>query len=417
MNILVIGSGGRENAICRKIKQSQKLNDLYTLPKNSVFEKFSENLDINPNDFEGISKLCQDKKIELVVVGPEDPLSRGVSDYLISKGIKVFGPKLKGAVLESSKQVAKEFMFRNYIPTAEFKIFYDSNYAKEYINGLARFPVVIKADGLCSGKGVRVCKDLNEAVKAVEDFMEKRIFGSSGMKIIVEEYLSGKECSVMCFVDGKKYLMMPLSRDHKRLKDDNDGPNTGGMGAVAPIDVDKETLGRIEEDIIWRFMEAVIRERIDYRGVIYFGIMLTEDGPKVLEFNVRFGDPETQAVLGLIDDDIVDIFYEVALGEIKRTSIKMKKQNSVCVVLSAEGYPENPVKGDEIFGLDKIDPDVDVYYAGVRYENGRYFTNGGRVLNLVGYGDTAESARKKVYENISRINFRGMHYRKDIGLL
>ncbi len=416
MNVLLIGSGGREHAILWKIKQSLLLKNLFTLPKNSVFAKFSKNFDIQMNDFESIYKLCNENKIDLVIVGPEEPLAKGISDYLSAKNINVFGPKIKGAILEASKQVAKEFMYRNYIPTADFKIFFDSEYAKEYLKKNEKFPVVIKADGLCAGKGVRVCYNLEEAYGCIKDFMEDRIFGSSSMKVIIEEYLEGRECSVLCFVDGKRYLMMPISKDHKRLMDGDKGPNTGGMGAIAPLELEKEILRQIEEDIIWRFMEAIIRERIDYRGVIYFGLMITKDGPKVLEFNVRFGDPETQAILPLLEEDLLELCYNVSLGKIEKASLKIKKEKSVCVVLASSGYPLNPRKGDEIKGLENVDSDIIVFHAGTKYEDGRYFTNGGRVLNIVGFGENFEKAREKVYSNISKINFTGMYFRKDIGI-
>lgn len=414
MNVLVIGNGAREHAICWKIKKSPLLKKLYTIGYNSAFATFSENVAIDASDFQSVVKLCKEKEIDLVIVGPEDPLSKGISDYLVANGIKVFGPRLKGAVLESSKQIAKEFMFRNYIPTAGFKIFYDSSYAKEYIRKLNNFPIVIKADGLCRGKGVRIAKTCEEAFEAVEDFMERRIFGSSGMKIIVEDYLKGKECSVMCMVDGKRYLMLPISQDYKRLKDNNEGPNTGGMGSYAPLNLSKETLREIEEDVIWRFMEAIIKERIDYRGVIYFGLMLTDKGPYVLEFNVRFGDPETQSIMGLIDDDLLELFYEVSIGEIKRTSIKTNNLKGLCVVIASSGYPDKIVKGDEIIGMDKVDDDLVIFYAGVRVESGKYYTDGGRVLNLVCYGNDFSLMREKVYGNIGKIRFSGMQYRKDI---
>ncbi|MBP7795406.1 MAG: phosphoribosylamine--glycine ligase [Elusimicrobiales bacterium] len=416
MNVLVIGSGGREHAICLKLKESNNLKSLYTVPKNSVFERFSKNIDLSPDDFEGIKDLCIAEKIDLVVVGPEDPLSAGISDYLISKGINVFGPCLKGAVLESSKQLAKEFMDRNYIPTAKFKVFYDFRCAKKYIAELQKFPVVIKADGLCAGKGVRICNNIDEANTAIEDFMEKRIFKGSGMKVIVEECLKGKECSVLALVDGKRYLLLPVARDHKRLNDGNTGPNTGGMGAVCPVDLSTNDIKKIEEEIITNFMNGIRKERIDYRGVIYFGIMMTEDGPKLLEFNVRFGDPETQAILPLVEDDLLDIFYKVASGKLDREKINLKNKYSVCVVLSAKGYPQNPLKGDEISGLDSIDKDITIFYSGIRIENGRYFTSGGRVLSLVGLGDSVDEARRKVYNNIKKIKFEGMHFRTDIGL-
>ena len=416
MNVCVIGGGAREHALCVKIKESSHLGKLFTIGNNPAFKEISINFELNPNDFESVLKLCKENNIELVVVGPEDPLSKGIADYLLANGIKVFGPKLKGAVLESSKQVAKEFMYRNYIPTAEFKIFYDSTYAKEYIYGLNKFPVVIKADGLCAGKGVRICSNIDEAIKTVEDFMEKRVFGTSSMKIVIEEFIKGKECSVLCFVDGKRYLMLPLARDHKRLNDGDTGPNTGGMGAISPLNLSSEVMRQIEEDIVWRFMEAIIREKIDYRGVIYFGLMVGVDGPKVLEFNVRFGDPETQAIIPLIDEDILKIFNEVASGNLSLTSIKIKKLNSVCVVLASKGYPENPIKGDEISGLDRVDKDVSVFFAGVSFKDEKYYTNGGRVLSVVTAQKTMEEARNKVYDNITRISFKDMHYRKDIGL-
>ncbi|MCX7642155.1 MAG: phosphoribosylamine--glycine ligase, partial [Elusimicrobiales bacterium] len=272
-----------------------------------------------------------------------------------------------------------------------------------------------KADGLCSGKGVVICRDYNEAYNTLDSFMNKHIFGSSGMKVVIEEYLEGKEASVLCFVDSKRYLMLPVSRDYKRLFDGNLGPNTGGMGAIAPIDLDEKTLKEIEEDIVWRFMEAIIRERIDYKGVIYFGLMLTEDGPKVLEFNVRFGDPETQAIIPLIDDDLLEIIFEVASGNIRRSQIKVKKLKSICVVISCDSYPTSTSKDVEIFGINDIDNDVIIFHAGTKFENGKYYTNGGRILNVVGLDYSFDKAKEKVYRNISKIKFNGIHYRKDIG--
>lgn len=415
MNVLVIGSGGREHAICWKLLQSPLIKKLYTLPQNTSFSTFSQNLSIDMLDFETILDFIKSNDIDLVIVGPEMPLAKGIADK-IKKEVKVFGPILKGAVLESSKQVAKEFMHRNYIPTADFQIFYDFNYAIEYLKKADKYPIVIKADGLCAGKGVRICQNYDEAYTALDDFMNKHIFGSSGMKVIIEDYLEGKEASLLCFVDGKRYLMLPVARDYKRLLDNNEGPNTGGMGSIAPVELDKNILKQIEEDIVWRFMEAIIRERIDYRGVIYFGLMITKDGPKVLEFNVRFGDPETQAILPLIDDDLLEIIDEVASGQIKRTSIKISNKKSICVVVSSNVYPYKSSTDIEINGLEKIDKDVLVFHAGTKFKNDKYFTNGGRILNVVAVGDSFEDARKRVYENISKLNFDGIYYRKDIGM-
>lgn len=415
MNVLIIGSGGREHAICWKILQSPLIKKLYTLPQNTSFSTFSQNLSIDMLDFETILDFIKSNDIDLVIVGPEMPLSKGISDKL-RRDVMVFGPTLKGAVLESSKQVAKEFMHRNYIPTADFQIFYDFNYAIEYLKKADKYPIVIKADGLCAGKGVRICRSYDEAYTALDDFMNKHIFGSSGMKVIVEEYLEGSEASLLCFVDGKKYLMLPLARDYKRLLDNNQGPNTGGMGSISPIELDKNILKQIEEEIVWRFMDAIIKERIDYRGVIYFGLMITKDGPRVLEFNVRFGDPETQSLLPLIEDDLLKIIYEVASGDIKKSSIKIANKKSVCVVVSSNVYPYKSSTGIDIKGLEKIDKDVLVFHAGTKFENNKYFTNGGRILNVVAVGDSFEDARKRVYENISKLNFDGIYYRKDIGM-
>lgn len=416
MNVLIIGNGGRENSLCWKVKQSPILKKLYTIPLNSSFSVFSQNYDIDMLDFDNISDFVKQNNIDIVVVGPELPLSKGIADKLRSQNIKVFGPGLKGAVLESSKQVAKEFMHRNYIPTADFKIFYDFDYAVNYIKNIDKYPIVIKADGLCAGKGVRICRSYEEAYETLDDFMNKHIFGSSGMKVVIEEYLDGVEASLLCFVDGERYLILPLARDYKRLLDNNDGPNTGGMGSIAPVEIDKAVLKQIEEDIVWRFMDAIIRERIDYRGVIYFGLMLTKNGPRVLEFNVRFGDPETQAILPLIDDDLLEIIDEVSSGQIKRTSIKIANKKSVCVVVASNTYPYKSSTGIEINGLEKVDKDVLVFHAGTRFENSKYYTNGGRILNFVALGNSFEEARKKVYENISKISFDGMYFRKDIGI-
>lgn len=415
MNVLVIGSGGREHAICWKIRQSPHLKNLYTLPANSTFARFSQNLNIDILDFDTIVDFCKKNSIDLVVVGPELPLSKGIASKLRSFGIRVFGPGLKGSILESSKQVAKEFMYRNYIPTADFMIFYDFDYAVEVLRKREKYPVVIKADGLCAGKGVRICKSFEDVYSTLDDFMNKRIFGSSGMKVIVEDYLEGKEASVLCFVDGKRYLMLPVARDYKRLNDNDEGPNTGGMGSISPVDIEKQVMDDIEENIVWRFMDAIIKEGIDYRGVIYFGLMLTSNGAKVLEFNVRFGDPETQAILPLLEDDLLEIFFEVSDGAIKRHSLRIKNMKSVCVVVAGAGYPLKSSIGIEIKGLENIDDDVIVFHAGTKYEDGKYYTNGGRILNVVATSLDFTSAREKVYNNISKIYFDGMHYRKDIG--
>ncbi|NLI10963.1 MAG: phosphoribosylamine--glycine ligase [Elusimicrobia bacterium] len=413
MNILVVGGGAREHALCKKLKQSAKTEKLLQIPYSKAISEIADSREISSLDFEKIGSLCSDEKIDLAVIGPEEPLSKGIADFLEKKGVKVFGPKLRGAVLESSKQVAKEFMNRHYIPTADFKIIYDSSYAKEYLKEKNKYPVVIKADGLAAGKGVRICFNEEEAFSAVEDFMEKRIFGSSGSKIIIEEFLEGTECSVMAIVDGKTFAMLPVSMDHKRLRDGDEGPNTGGMGAVAPVKLSAEMTDEIKNEILWRFITGIVTEKIDYRGVIYAGLMITKNGPKVLEFNCRFGDPETQVLLELIDEDMGEIFMSAACGSLIKEELNIKNMYSACIVLSAQGYPENPRKGDEISGLEKCS--VSVFHAGTKFENGKYFTNGGRVLSVCALGKDLKEALDKAYKGAEEINFSGKHFRKDIG--
>lgn len=415
MNILVIGNGAREHAICWKLKQSPKAKKLFQLPYSKAISEIANSLEIGALEFEKIAELCKKESIDLVVVGPEEPLSRGISDFLEKNGVKVFGPRMRGSILEASKQVAKEFMSRHYIPTADFKIVYDSSYAREYIREKKSYPVVIKADGLAAGKGVRICKNESEAFEAIEDFMEKKIFGASGSKIIIEEFLEGWECSVMAIVDGNTFTMLPVSMDHKRLKDGDEGPNTGGMGAVCPVELDAEMFDEIKNEVLWRFITGIVTEKIDYRGVIYAGLMITKKGPKVLEFNCRFGDPETQAILPLVDEDMAQLFYDAACGgKLEKEHVNLKNGACACIVLSAQGYPENPRKGDEITGLETTD-DVEIFHAGTKYENGRYITSGGRVLSVSAIGANLSEAIEKAYKKAEEIKFSGKHFRRDIG--
>ncbi len=416
MNILVIGAGAREHALCAKLKESPQTAKLFQLPYSKAISEIADSRDIAALDFEKIAAFCLDEKIDLVVAGPEEPLCKGISDFLEKKGIKVFGPKLRGAVLESSKQVAKEFMNRHYIPTADFKIIYDFSYAKEYIKERNKYPIVVKADGLAAGKGVRICFNENEAIAAAQDFMEKRIFGCSGSKIVIEEFLEGWECSVMAVVDGKTFTMLPVSMDHKRLLDSDKGPNTGGMGAICPVKLKEELLDEIKNEILWRFITGIVTEKIDYRGVIYAGLMITKNGPKVLEFNCRFGDPETQAVLPLLNEDLAGLLYDAACGgKLQKEEAEVKSGACACVVLASSGYPENPRKGDEISGLEK-EEGINIFHAGTKFENGKYYTAGGRVLTVSALGENHSAALALAYKKAERINFEGKHYRKDIGL-
>ncbi|OGS51488.1 MAG: phosphoribosylamine--glycine ligase [Elusimicrobia bacterium RIFOXYB2_FULL_62_6] len=416
MNVLLIGSGGREHALAWKLRQSPRLKELHAIPGSAAIAELAACPAIAQNDFDAIREYALDKKIDLVVIGPEEPLAKGLGDILALAGLKVFGPSQKGAMLEASKQFAKEFMRRHQLPTADFQILYDAAFAREKIGLNKKYPVVIKADGLAAGKGVRICKDEAQALEAVSDFMEKRIFGFSGSKVLMEEHLSGREISVMALTDGESYLMLPVARDHKRLLDGDAGPNTGGMGAVAPVDPGPAVMETVKNEILQRFVDGVKKDRIPFRGVIYAGLMLTAAGPKLLEFNVRFGDPETQALLPLLDCDLLELLKACADGNLAGKTAPVHGGACAAIVLSAKGYPENPEKGKEIGGLGEVPADAVVFHSGTRKTGGRFVTGGGRVLSVAARAATAEEARKKAYAAVEKIKFAGMHYRKDIGL-
>lgn len=415
MNVLLIGSGGREHALAWKIKQSPLLGKLHCIPGSAAIAELASCPEIGQEDHDGILAYCLSEGVELVVVGPEAPLAGGLSDFLVSKGIKVFGPSRKGAMLEASKQFAKEFMDRNDIPTADFSVLYSAQAAREKIAALESYPVVIKADGLAAGKGVRICANAGEALSAVGDFMEKRLFGASGSKVVLEEFLTGREASVMALIDGESALLLPVSRDHKRLLDGDRGPNTGGMGAVCPVDLPEEAMEAVSSEIIQRFLDGIKREKISFRGVIYAGIMLTPKGPKVLEFNVRFGDPETQVLMPVIKSDILPLLAACAGGKLEGRELEVADGACVTIVAAAAGYPDSPEKGKQITGI--FSPgEAQVFHAGTSWKDGAYVTSGGRVLAVTARGQDAASAREKAYSALAAIKFEGMQYRKDIGL-
>lgn len=416
MNVLLIGSGGREHALAWKIRQSPQLGKLHAIPGSAAMKSLADCHPIAIDDFERIHACCLAKKIELVVVGPEAPLAGGISDFLTAKGVKVFGPSQKGAMLEASKQFAKEFMGRNSIPTASFSILYSADFAREKIKENRKYPVVIKADGLAAGKGVRICANEEEALGAVSDFMEKRIFGAAGSKVVMEEFMTGREASVLALVDGSSFLLLPVARDHKRLKDGDEGPNTGGMGAVCPVEIAAPDLEIIKKEILQRFVDGVKKEQIPFCGVVFAGIIFTPDGPRVLEFNCRFGDPETQAIMPLIKGDLLSLLKACADGKLAGKELEISAQACVSVVLAAGGYPENPEKGKEITGLYKVPAGALVFHAGTQKLDDGFVTSGGRVLSVTAAGATLEEARRKAYEAVLKINFDGMQYRKDIGL-
>lgn len=409
MKVLIVGSGGREDAIAYKVMQSRLISKLYCIPGNGGMAKKGEIIEGKLDD---IPKISKDIGIDFIIVGPEAPLVEGIVDRCRLYNIPVFGPDARGAQLEGSKIFAKNFMKKNNIPTADFYV--TSNY-EDAIGYIERYGLkAIKADGLAGGKGVVIPSDLESARDALYKFMVERTLGKSGEKVVLEDILVGREVSCFIITDGKDYILLPSAQDYKRAYDGNLGPNTGGMGSVAPIAISEEIEKKIKERIIERTLEGLKRENIDYRGVIYFGLMLVDRDPYVLEYNVRLGDPETQAIMPLIEDDLLELFYEAVVSGLPRLDIRLKPLYSCCVVLASKGYPGHYETGKEISGLDDV-CDCIVFHAGTKLIDNRFYTSGGRVLNIVGLGETIESARNKAYECISKIGFENMFYRKDIG--
>jgi len=418
MKILVIGSGGREHALVWKIAQSPKVDKIYCAPGNAGTAGLAENVDLKAEDVSGLKKFARDKKIDLTVVGPEAPLVAGIVNQFEKEGLRIFGPRSEAAAIEGSKVFSKQFMVKYEIPTAASAIFSDPNEALDYIDQIGA-PLVVKADGLAAGKGVVVCQTKQEAVAAVKLIMEKKEFGKAGDKVIIEECLIGEEVSILAFTDGKSIIPLASSQDHKRVFDNDEGPNTGGMGAYSPAPIVTE---RLMEEIyllvLKPFVSGMQEEGIVYKGVIYAGVMVTKKGPLVLEFNARFGDPETQPILMRMKGDIVPIFEAIIDGKLDDRLIEWDEKAAVCVVLAAGGYPGHYEKGIPIEGLDRIDQleNVVVFHAGTKLESSKQIvTNGGRVLGVTALGGSIKFAIKKAYQAVDMLHFKGMHYRKDIG--
>ncbi|MCK9227873.1 MAG: phosphoribosylamine--glycine ligase [Syntrophorhabdaceae bacterium] len=418
MNVLVIGSGGREHALSWKIAQSKDIKKLYCTPGNGGISDVAECHDINATDITGLMDFARNMKIDLVVVGPENPLAEGIVDAFQKKGIPIFGPVAQGAAIEASKIFSKELMRESSVPTAPFRVFDDYERAREYIEA-RQAPFVIKANGLCAGKGAYVIKDLAEAGPVLKELMVNRIYGDAGRKVVIEEFLPGIEASYLAFADGNTIVPMPASQDHKPLLDNDLGPNTGGMGAYTPIPFIDDDLDReIRETIMLRTIEAMRNKGIPYKGVLYGGLMFSGGRPYVIEFNARFGDPETQPIIFKMKSDLLPVLVACVEGKLNDIEeIVWKDGVSICVVLASGGYPEKPEKGKAIRGLDKLAgrDDVMVFHAGTKKVNDRYITSGGRVLGVTAIGPTYDDAIKKVYEAVTVIEFDGMFYRKDIG--
>jgi phosphoribosylamine---glycine ligase len=419
MNVLLIGSGGREHAIALKISQSRELNKLYCSPGNPGTENIATNVSMSINDNQSVLNFCNNNKIDLVVIGPEQPLVDGLADYLRNSRIKVFGPSAKAAQIESSKIFAKKIMNDAGVPTTKYMEFSDTqlNQTKDYLN-TAIYPLVIKADGLAAGKGVLICNNKSEADSAVKNIFEEKIFGKSGNKIIIEEFLVGEEASIFAVTDGTNSVCLPAAQDHKRIGDGDTGKNTGGMGAYAPAPIiTKELQSRIDAEIIKPTLKQMRETDNKFVGCLYAGLMITESGPKVIEFNCRFGDPETQVVLPILDGDFLQLLYSAADGDLDKNSVKYSGGSSVCVVAASKGYPDNYKKGFEISGLDLFDDDIIVYHAGTKKDKNKIMTTGGRVLGVTSVikNYDLKFAQQKAYNAIKKISFEGMYYRKDIG--
>lgn len=413
MNVLILGSGGREHALAWKCAKSQLLKKLYAAPGSDAIAELAECIPLDILNAEAVATFCAKKKIELVIIGPEAPLASGVADGLRKAGLKVFGPGKAAARLEYSKAYSKEFMKRHDIPTAKFEVFTEAYMARSAAEA-KKLPLVVKADGLAAGKGVFVCKTTNEALGAVTELMDQKILGEAGQTVIIEDGLTGPELSVLFFCDGKDYRLLPAARDHKRLKDNDEGPNTGGMGVFAPAPVDATLMERIKTEVLDRVMKGLAADKLDYRGLLYAGLMLTPDGPKLLEFNCRFGDPETQALLPLLESDLVELASACADQKLSSVQVKTKPGACVCVSVASPGYPASATKNLPISGLGKESKDVIVFHAGTKKTGNDWVTNGGRVLGVTALGADLAQARAKAYAALSKIKFEGMQFRTDI---
>jgi phosphoribosylamine--glycine ligase len=416
MKVLVIGGGGREHALVWKIRQSPKVDKVYCAPGSDGIGELAELVPLAPEALEGLADFAAREKIDLTVVGPELPLTLGLADLFAARGLKVFGPGREAARLEGSKVFAKELLRENGIPTADFKVFDDAEKAAAYVDRHA--PCVVKADGLAAGKGVTVCSTAGEARGAVEDIMVRKVFGAAGERVVVEEVLTGEEASFMALVDGDHFLPLASSQDHKRVRDGDEGPNTGGMGAYSPAPVVTARLQeRIETEVLVPLLEGLKRRKIRYRGVLYVGLMVTSAGPKVLEFNVRFGDPECQPLMMRLQTDLVPLLEATVAGQLGSVRAAWKEGAAACVVLCARGYPGAYEKGDEIEGLEELYgwSRGFVFHAGSTRKNGRWLTAGGRVLGVTAVGDGIREAVEEAYRAVEKVRWRGMHYRRDIG--
>jgi len=417
MKVLVVGGGGREHALVWKINQSRSVGKIFCAPGNPGVSKMAECVDISSDDTQALIRFAKKENIDLTVVGPEIPLVNGIVDVFEANDLKIFGPTKKAAEIEGSKVFSKYLLDKYKIPTADCIVFDNYDEAAKYLNEVS-YPTVIKADGLAAGKGSIICPNKSEALTALEEIMVKKIFGESGKKIIVEEFMVGEEASIIALVDGENIAYFSPSQDHKAIFDGDKGPNTGGMGAYAPAPIiTMELLEQIHEEVMQPTVNAMTREKRPYRGFLYAGLMITRQGPKVVEFNCRLGDPETQVLLPLYEGDLVDEMYRIAHGKSISSKMQISDKWAMCVVMAAGGYPGAYDKGQEIFGLaHDFGKGVEVFHAGTKFDNdGKVVTNGGRVLGVTAFADDYYAVREKAYSAVGKIAFDKAYYRKDIG--
>ncbi len=416
MKLLVIGGGGREHAMVWKLSQSPLVTEIFCAPGNAGIGKIAKNVDISSNNIDKLVEFSLEMNIDLIIVGPEEPLVEGIVDTFRQNNLKVIGPTKQAAQLEGSKAFAKDFMKKYDIPTAQYHEVTTFGEAKLVIEGYS-YPVVVKADGLAAGKGVFICENKEEALSVIKQLLDDKILGDAGKSIVIEEFLKGTETSILCFVDGHIIIPMVSSQDHKRAFDGDNGPNTGGMGTYSPNYVYTEEIAKqVEKEILYPTLIGIQQEKMDYRGIIFIGLMITEDGPKVLEYNVRFGDPETQVVLPRLKTDLIEIFDNIIDRKLKDTDIQWSEDGVVCVILASGGYPNKYENGLEITGLDAIENELLIFHSGTIENENKIVTKGGRVLGVVGIDKNVQEAREKVYTNIDKIRFKGSFYRKDIGI-
>jgi len=417
MKVLVVGSGGREHAIIKKISESKRVDKIFCAPGNGGISDIAECINIKVTEFDKLVDFAKENNIDLTVIGPDDPLVMGISDEFLKAGLKVFGPTKDGAQIEGSKVFSKELMKKYNIPTAKYEVFESYDEAHSYIIKENTYPAVIKAEGLALGKGVIIANSQKEAEDALKEIMVDKIFGDSGNRVVIEEFLQGPEISVLSFCDGNTIVPMVSAQDHKRAYDNDMGPNTGGMGTFSPSRIyDKAMEEECMNNIFLPTVNALKSEGITYKGVIFFGLMSTKDGVKVIEYNARFGDPETQVVLPRLKTDIVDIFEAVCDGTLDKINIEWEDNACVCVVEASGGYPKKYQTGYEIKGLDNIENNIYVYHAGTKKEDNRYYTSGGRVLGITAKSKDLNTAISDAYKAVKNISFTDVHYRKDIGV-